>query len=211
MVTICHQMDDKWFKAQQKRVGVTADQIAAEMGRDRSAVSSIYTGRRRMSLEWARAFAKVLDVPLEDVLSHAGVLEPEDAQRVRPGFAESDVAPWIGKGSQAEHVKTAAASLGGARPGVDVWTVKSLAMAAGGYLPGDQLLVDTHQSERCKAGDVVIAQRYDGQNGTAETVLRRFEPPVLVAASTDPEEGRVLVVDGHNVVIRGKVVASWRA
>ena len=43
VVTICHQMDDKWFKAQQKRVGVTADQIAAEMGRDRSAVSSIYT------------------------------------------------------------------------------------------------------------------------------------------------------------------------
>lgn len=204
-------MDDKWFKQQQKRAGVTAGDIAAKMGRARSNVSHIYSGQQKMSLDWARVFAEVLDVPLEEVLSHAGVLEAPEAQRVSPGFAESDVAPWIGKGGEAERVRIAAASLGGARPGVDVWTVKSLSMAAGGYLPGDQLLVDTHQSERCKAGDVVIAQSYDGQNGTAETVLRRFEPPVLVAASTDPADGRVLVVDGNNVVIRGKVVASWRA
>ena len=204
-------MDDKWFKEQQKRAGVTAEDIAKKMGRTRANVSHIYTGRQRMSLAWAKVFAEVLDVPLEEVLSHAGVLDPEEAQRVTPGFSESDVAPWVGKGGAAERIKSTAATLGGDRPGVDVWTVKSLAMAAGGFLPGDQVLVDTHQSERCFAGDVVIAQRYDGQTGTAETVLRRYEPPVLVAASTDPADGRALVVDGNNVVIRGKVIASWRA
>lgn len=204
-------MDDKWFKQQQKRAGVTAGDIAARMGRARSNVSHIYSGQQKMSLDWARVFAEVLDVPLEDVLSHAGVLDAPEAQRVSPGFAESDVAPWTGNGGTGPRLKPIAEALGGGRPGVDIWTVKSLSMAAGGYLPGDQLLVDTHQSERCKAGDVVVAQRYDGQTGTAETVLRRFEPPVLVAASTDPADGRVLVVDGNNVVIRGKVVASWRA
>ena len=204
-------MDDKWFKHRQKIAGVTAEDIGRELGRDRSVVSRIYVGRQRMTLDQAQVFARVLEVPLEDVLSHAGVLEPAEAPLAAPGFAESDVAPWVGNGGTTARVRPVATSLGCDRPGVDVWTVKSLAMAAGGYLPGDQLLVDTHQSERCRAGDVVIAQRYDAQSGTAETVLRRFEPPVLVAASTDPAEGRVLVVDGTNVVIRGKVVASWRA
>jgi hypothetical protein len=60
-----------------------------------------------------------------------------------------------------------------------------------------------------RPGDVVIAQVYD-RGGSAKTVLRRFEPPVLVAASMDPEDWRVHVVDGNNVLIRGKVVASWR-
>lgn len=210
-VTTCHQMDDKWFKAQQKRAGVTAEDISRELGRDRSVVSRIYVSRQQMTLDQAKVFARVLDVPLEEVLSHAGLMDPAEAPHAAPGFAESDVAPWKGKGSEAERINATAATLGGGRAGVDVWTVKSLAMAVGGLLPGDQVLVDTHQSERCKAGDIVVAQRYDGQTGTAETVLRRYEPPVLVSASTDPADGRALVVDGSNVVIRGKVIASWRA
>lgn len=210
MVTTCHQMDDKWFKAQQKRADVTAEDIGKALGRDRSVVSRIYVGRQKMSLDQAKVFARVLGTPLEDVMKHAGILDPAEAQRVAPGYADSDVAPWMGSGSEAERLKATAASLGGDRRGVDVWTVKSLAMATGGLLPGDHLLVDSLQSERCKAGDIVVAQTYDGPTGTAETVLRRYEPPVLVAASTDPETGRVLVVDGHNVLIRGKVIASWR-
>ena len=57
-------MDDKWFKRQQKRAGVTAEDIAEELGRDRSVVSRIYVGRQRMTLDQARVFAKVLEIPL---------------------------------------------------------------------------------------------------------------------------------------------------
>lgn len=203
-------MDDKWFKAQQKRAGVTAEDIARKMGRDRTAVSHIYTGRRKMSLDWAKVFADVLQVPLDDVLRHAGVIEADETQRITPGFSDADVTPWQGPGGETEKIRQRAAVFGGDRPGVDVWVVRSLAMSAGGYMPGDQVLVDTHQSELCRAGDVVVAQNYNWQTGTAETVLRRFEPPVLVAASTDPADGRVLVTDGNNVVIKGKVIASWR-
>ena len=60
-------MDDKWFKQQQKRVGATAEDIAQKMGRTRANVSNIYTGRQKMSLEWARAFAEVLQVPIDAV------------------------------------------------------------------------------------------------------------------------------------------------
>lgn len=205
-------MDDKWFKAQQKRVGVTAEDIAREMGRSRVNVSHILTGRQRMSLDWAKAFAKVLQVPLATVLEKAGVTDAPTAQQLAPGFAESDAAPFtLGPaGGVGLTVKTVAEALGGGRPGVDVWRVKSGALALAGFLPGDFLLVDQHAADRARAGDVVVAQVYQ-RNGTAMTVLRRFEPPVLVAASCNPEEARVHVVDGDNVVIRGKVVASWRA
>lgn len=200
-------MDDRWFKAQQKKVGVTADVIAARIGRDRSVVSKILSGKQRMTLEWAKAFAEVLEVPLATVLEHAGLGDAPTVQKLTPGFAESDAAAWVPGFGEANTVKPMAVALG-ERPGVDIWRVKTRAMALAGLLEGDFMLVDTHQAERVRAGDVVVAQVYN-RNG-ATTVLRRFEPPVLVAASIYPEDGRVFVVDGQNVVIMGKVVASWR-
>ena len=202
-------MDDKWFKRQQKIAGVTADQIAAVVGRDRSVVSRIYTGRQRMSLEWAQAFASVLNVPLATVLEKAGAATLTTAQQLHPGFSDSDAVAWIPQGAEDRQVPTMAAAMG-QRPGVDVWQVKSPALSLMGYMPGDYMLVDTHAAERVRSGDVVIAQVYDNAKGTATTILRRFEPPVLVAASMSPEDRRVHVVDGVNVVIRGKVAGSWR-
>jgi SOS-response transcriptional repressor LexA len=203
-------MDILWFKQQQKRVGVTADEIAQKMGRARSNVSHILNGHQRMSLDWAKAFSEVLQVPLATVLEKAGVTDAPTVQAVTPGFAESDAAPWVPgpETSGAREVSTVASALGGGRPGVDVWRVKGQAMALSGLLAGDFMLVDTHQAERVKPGDVVVAQVYNPRGAT--TVLRRYEPPVLIAATADPAEGRVHVVDGINVVIRGKVVASWR-
>lgn len=209
-VLICRTMDDKWFKQQQKLVGKTADQIAAVLGRDRSVVSKILAGKQKMTLEWATAFAQALEVPLATVLEKAGTADLPVARQIAPGFAESDAAVWLpGPGlAEAAVVKSVAAALG-ERPGVDVWRVNGPSMALAGLLTGDLMLVDSHQAERVRAGDVVIAQVY-GRHASASTVLRRFEPPVLVAASTDPADARVHVVDGENVVIRGKVVASWR-
>lgn len=202
-------MDDRWFKTQQKKAGVTADDIAAKRNLSRVNVSHILTGRQRMSLDWAKAFAEVLQQPLALVLEKAGVTDSATAQQIAPGFNESDAAVWVpGPGLAANGpVRSVSVALG-ERPGVDVWRVKSRAMALAGLLEGDFMLVDTHQAERVKSGDVVIAQVYS-RTGAA-TVLRRFEPPVLVAASLDPLEGRVHVVDGVNVVVMGKVVAIWR-
>jgi len=205
------KMDDKWFKQRQKIAGVTADEIALKMGRDRSIVSRIYTGRQKMTVEWAKAFAKVLNVSLDDVLLHAGVLDAPEARTIKPGLSDGDAAPWVGKGGEAQRIDAIATVFGGGKPGIDVWQVQSAAMTLNGLIAGDFLLVDSHQSETCRAGDVVIAQIYDWQTGSATSVIRRYEPPVLVAASTAPEDQRVLVVDGNNVVIKGKVIANWRA
>lgn len=203
-------MDEKWFKQQQKRAGVTAEDIAARMGRVRSTISHIYSGRQKMSLEWAKVFAEMLGQPLDEVLRRAGVVDEPVAQTLQPGFSDSDAAPFIPKQAEDRQVGELATALG-ARPGVDVWQVKSAALSFMGYMPGDYMLVDTHAAERVRTGDVVVAQIYDNASGSASTALRRYEPPVLVAASPDPADQRVNVVDGVNVVIRGRVVASWRS
>lgn len=203
-------MDDKWFKEQQKKAGVTAEDIARKMGRDRSSVSHIYTGKRKMSLEWAQAFAETLGVSIDEVLKRAGALDEKPAQQLAPGFSDSDAVPFVGKPAETQKIKDISHHFGGARPGIDVWQVKSLSLSLAGYMPGDLILVDTHASELARAGDVVIAQKYDWHSGGAVTLLRRYEPPVLVAASPDPDEARVFVVDGNNIVIMGRVIASWR-
>lgn len=204
-------MDDKWFKKRQKELGVTADQIAEKMGRNRSAVSHIYSGQRRMSLDWAQAFADALDVTVDEVLHRAGVLDEQKAQTLHPGFADSDAVPFAGKGGDQDRNQVIAGALGGHPAGIDIWTVRSSALILRGYLPGDLILVDTHKSELCKSGDVVIAQVYNWQTGSAETILRLYEPPVLLSACANTDAPVSRVVDGQNVVIKGKVIASWRA
>lgn len=201
------QMDDKWFKQQQRRAGVTSEDIAAILGRDRSAVSRILTGRQAMSIEWAEAFAQALGSDLATVLEKAGVTNAPSARTLEPGYRESDVVPFSPEG-QADRKTTATADALGARPGVGIWRCKGTAMAQAGILAGDYLLVDTNASERTGTDDIVVAQVYSPSG--AKTVLRRHAPPVLVASTNPGETEPVHVVDGINVVIRGKVIAVWR-
>lgn len=207
------RMDMEWFKRRQQLANVTSFDLGEAIGRNRAVISRIYHGHQKMTLEQAEAFAEVLDVPLSDVLLHAGIASKETVQELNPGFAESDVAQWIPKPETegAPDIEAMANALGGGRNGVDIWRVKSRAMALAGYLEGDYLLVDTHQRDTCKAGDVVLAQVYDYNAGAATTIFRRYQTPVLVAASADPSEWGVHVVDHNTVVIMGKAVASWRA
>lgn len=204
-------MDVMWFKKQQKKAGVTAEDIAAKLGRHHSVISRIYNGRQRMSLDWAKAFAETLDLPLNEILKRAGALDAMRAQELEPGFSDSDAAVWRGQEPERRKTQSVTEALGLDRPGIDIWQVKSGAMALQGLLPGDMMAVDQNAAEHVRAGDTVIAQRYDHTLGVAVTLLRRFEPPVLVAASSAPEDRRVHVVDGDNVVVRGKVLAAWRA
>ncbi len=205
-------MNADWFKHKQRIANVTSFDLGNAIGRDRTVVSRIYTGRQKMTLEQAEAFAKVLDVPVSEVLQQAGIASKETVQQLNPGFAESDVAAWVPKpdGRDGPDIEAMARAMGGGRNGVDVWRVKSRAMVLAGYLEGDYMLVDTGQRDTCKAGDVVLAQVYDFEVGAATTILRRYQTPVLVAASADPAEWGVHVVDHGAVAIMGKIVGSWR-
>lgn len=127
-----------------------------------------------------------------------------------PGFAESDVVAWIPKPDdiQREQVEDMAAHLAKGRGGRDIWRVQSRAMILAGFDEDDFILVDQHAP--AIPGSIVIAQVYDYDVGSAATLLRRFDPPVLSAASPDPGDWKPHVVDGRNVKIMGVVTASWR-
>jgi transcriptional regulator with XRE-family HTH domain len=202
-------MDEKWFKDQQRKAGITAEDIARRMGRDRSTVSHIYTGRIRMSFDWAKAFAEAFGVSVGEILARAGIADSADVRELSPGFSDGDAALWVPKAGHDRQMLEVASALG-AKAGVDVWRVRNKALSQSGYLPDDFVLVDSHKSEHVKAGDVVLAQIYNNVLGTAMTVLRLFLPPVLVSFPEAGEVPSVNVVDGVNVVIRGKVMASWR-
>lgn len=205
-------MDDKWFKLRQKQLGITADQIAARLGRDRSVISKILNGKQRMTLEWAQAFAEALDCPLPTILEKAGVAEPAVVSRIRNERSAGDATRWSFRSSQEElELKEVVAALCRKSEDISIWRVTSRAMVLAGYLSGDWLAVDASMSERVKPGDAVVAEVYDNRAGTSKIVLRRYEPPVLIAATIDPDEDRLHVADGVNVVVKGKIVASWRA
>lgn len=200
-------MDEKWFKDRKRRAGVTNAELGARLGRDHTVISKIVSGSQRMTMDWARVFAEALQVPLAEVLEKTGMTNPQVAQQSTQGFSEGDAAPFVGSSPDAHRARSIA-EVFGARPGVDIWRISTASMALAGYLPGDFALVDTHQAERVKAGDVVIAQVYSPRG--AKTVLRRWMPPVLVAQAPPTEDEPVYVVDNINVAIRGKIIASWR-
>lgn len=202
-------MDVLWFKAKQKAAGLTSFDLGEAIGRDRSVISRLANGSQKMTLDQAKIIGELFKVPLAEMIERAGLGDKRVAQELSPGFSESDASPFVyGAGTSDGGQARSIAQVMGERPGVDVWQVKSRAMALAGLIEGDFMLVDTHAAERVRPGDVVIAQIYT-RNG-ANTVLRRFDPPVLVANCADPADSKTFVVDGQNVVIRGKVVASWR-
>lgn len=203
-------MDKDWFKMRMRQSGATTETLATAINRDRAVVSRILNGKQELKPQQAEVFAEVLDVGLDEVLAAAGMFENKSKARRAVGFSEGDAAPFDITSSKHRKDAAIAKDLGCDKSGVDVWQVKGRAMALAGYIEGDRMLVDVNAADQCKAGDVVIAQVYDWETGSANTVLRRFSPPVLTSASTNPDDQKVHVVDGSNVALRGKIIASWR-
>ena len=88
----------------------------------------------------------------------------------------------------------------------DIWTVCTDLLDLEGYLPGDHVVIDMNESPR--RGDIVMAQIYHGDS--AETVFRKFDPPFLVASTTNRKAPKPVYVDNEHVVIMGVAMSSWR-
>jgi hypothetical protein len=147
---------------------------------------------------------------IDKIVAHTGVSPPGMAgpvvrRALRHGFSE-EAASYSNDGSP---LARAVGALIGQRNGVDPWVLKTRALEDAGYLPGDIVLVDLNGSP--SPGDVVCAQKYDWQGGPTETVWRIFDPPVLLGATRDIDaRPKPLIVDNHNVAIKGVVVGMIR-
>jgi transcriptional regulator with XRE-family HTH domain len=101
-------------------------------------------------------------------------------QRRPAGMAEPDAVPFdMQDGGHTPHFRAAIAALIADQNGRDAWIMKGWALEMAGVLPGDVLIIDLNK--RAKAGDIVCAQVTDWTTGQAETVMRVYEPPYILA------------------------------
>lgn len=116
--------------------------------------------------------------------------------------------PYRATGTQTPLTRAIDALIGD-RPATDPWTLHTRALEGIGYLPGDILIVSLNMTPN--AGQVVCAQEYRWSEGKADTIFRIYEPPYIVAASSEAAFRKPLLVDNDRVVIKGVVIASIRA
>lgn len=146
---------------------------------------------------------------IEKISAHTGIAPPSAAARAqrRPvrGLSEEAV-PFVADNSP---IDAAVRALTGGSNAAVPWTLKTRALEGAGYLPGDIVILDLNAA--AGPGDAVCAQVYDWRGGTAETVWRLYDPPVLVGAPRDIDQRpKPLVVDNDLVVIKGRIRASLR-
>lgn len=67
------KMDKRWFKARLDEKGMSGAALARALGVDRSAVSLMLSGKRRMTVSEAGEIAEIFGVPVAEILARAGV------------------------------------------------------------------------------------------------------------------------------------------
>jgi hypothetical protein len=182
-----------------KRTGKAATRIAKELG---IAPSTLTRLLREPDDSTSTLHARTLRM-LEEYSGLAfGPGGEQGGAPGTPGFREEAV-PFDTKGADPA-LSAAIKALIAGRKAADPWTIKTKSLERIGFMPGDVVIVDLGM--RAQAGNAVCAQVYDVRSGTAETVMRLYEPPYLLTASLDEALRRPLVVDDEQVTIKGVVL-----
>jgi hypothetical protein len=123
------------------------------------------------------------------------------AAPVATGFSDQEAEPYVApKGDPMANLVTAAVA---GRVHVVPWTLRSRALEDELCQPGDIMIVDLNAQPQ--AGDIVCAQLYDFDRGSAtRTVFRLFHPPFLVGAGREDGARTPHLIDA-NVGIKGVV------
>jgi transcriptional regulator with XRE-family HTH domain len=69
----------KWFQDQLQNRGISQRKLAAELNLDPSTISLIFHGKRSLKANEISAIARLLSVPMEEVLLNAGIAPPDIA------------------------------------------------------------------------------------------------------------------------------------
>ncbi|MES2671582.1 MAG: hypothetical protein V4673_14355 [Pseudomonadota bacterium] len=128
----------------------------------------------------------------------APTLELPEGERPVQGFRE-DATPYRETGDSSLSVVIKA--IVGNRKNIDPWTIQTRALECAGFMPGDTVLVDLSRMPR--AGEACCAQVLDWRGGKADTIMRVYEPPYLVAATFDATLRKPQLVDDQRVIIKG--------
>jgi transcriptional regulator with XRE-family HTH domain len=117
------------------------------------------------------------------------------------GFGESELKHWAPAPENLNDTTILSNS-------VDWWEVRSFLLDLEGLLPGDKIAVDLNK--RAQPGDIVMAQVESQGGRDVETVLRKYEPPMLTCRTTQRDYPGPEFVDGARVIIMGVAVSLRR-
>ena len=143
---------------------------------------------------------------IQRIASASGISLGESEPQVA-GLAEAEASPYISGPREARNAAIKALQQG--YENLDAWELNSRALENAGYKQGDVLLVGL--GETPLTGDVVCAQIYDWNTGKAQTVFRLYQPPALVAATTDASLLKPYLVSDNAVAIKGVVLHCLRS
>jgi hypothetical protein len=177
-----------------EKTGVKPTPLAEKIGVAPSTLTQIYN-------EPENGKATLRATTIAKLESFSGIAAPTIELPDGAGLRE-DAIPYRESGdtSLAPIIK----AIVGNRKNIDPWTMQTRALECAGFMPGGTILVDL--STPPKTGEPCCAQVYDWRGGKAETVMRIFEPPYLVAATFDANLRKPLLVDSERVIVKGLIM-----
>lgn len=187
--------------------GLSQTDLARILRRDKSVVTNLFQGKRQLKAEEAMLIARHIGVSVSEIL---GIAEPA-MELMEPAALvpfQHEPKDWKKHGNVIKKEGKFFLELGDRRD----LSHKSFALQVTddslnllGVLEGDFVLSELDRP--CKAGQLVIAQHYQGRG--ARTVLRKYEPPLLLAHSTTASH-KPLSIDQDDVRLVAPVIKLIR-
>lgn len=129
------------------------------------------------------------------------------AARLAPGLGEVEATPYAFNSANPENALVEAAI--GGRNDCEAWVLRSRALEAVEFRPGDILIVMA--TTTILAGDIVCAKIFDLTKGMADTVFRLYQPGMLLAMTGDERLMRPYSIDDSAVTVEGVVTTTLRS
>lgn len=85
----------RWFQDRMDQLGLSQRKLAARVNIHHVLVSRLLAGKRKFSLEDATAFARVFQVPLEEVVLHAGISSVAELNEAPGGEDRIAIKGWV--------------------------------------------------------------------------------------------------------------------
>lgn len=76
------KVDTRWFQNAIRNADLSQNRLAAVLGIDKGALSLMLNGKRKMTLDEAARLAEILNLPVDEVLAHAGAKLPKGPKSV---------------------------------------------------------------------------------------------------------------------------------
>jgi transcriptional regulator with XRE-family HTH domain len=129
------------------------------------------------------------------------------APKAAHGFGEVEATPYAFNSANPDNALVEAAI--GGRNDCEAWVLRSRALEAIGFRPGDIVVVLA--SATILTGDIVCARIFDYSKGVADTVFRLYQPGMLLPMTGDERLMRPYSVDDSAVTIAGVVTTTLRS